>query len=1577
MKRTLLTAAFCALLTLGVHAAQAPTPATRSSEVPRLLRYSGSVAADPGAPRAGAVGVVFAIYAEQTGGAPLWVETQNVQLDAQGRYTVNLGAVNALPNSIFAANEARWLGVQVLADSAPEQPRVMLVSVPYALKAQDAETLGGRPASAYLLADTTTPTGNRTPARRGAAAALEVEGAVNADEPHTVNAIPKFSATNTLDDSLMFETYNQAAFDAFGLVIPGNEDVVNIGDGTGLRKRLNVTGRVTAESFDINTSTLANSFRVVNDHPDARAMQANARDGGHGFTTGLFASARSNNAAGITAYAYEPDVPNTGDEYAAGVFAGNYNPAGPGVVAWSAYNGTVNGDDFPIVTDPVGLYAAVAHSTGIAAVLDYRNTGTGQLLSARMNGTEVTSLNTAGDFTTAGGISATGTITAAGGFSGSGAGLTGITAASITDSTITTAKLDFDPATQAELDAHKTSGDHDSRYLGPAGGTLTGDVLFGPKGTATSGSGFNSQALDLAASLYNSGNGVPYKQTFRFDVEAVNNNTPLGTFTGRLRLGFANEFFGAPPSPTGISFDPDGTVNAVKFAGDGSLLTNVAASSASDLACTGCVGTTDLADSSVTTAKIADLNITTGKLANGAVTSTKLGAGAVGNSNLADNSVTSAKIQDLSITNSDVSNSAAISPSKISGTAATLSDANVFSTNQTINGNLTLSGAINTGLRVQADVWSGDGSSPNVLGGSSSNVVSGGAYGAFIGGGGSAGSPNEVTAIFGTVAGGFDNTATHTAFVGGGFSNWASNTSAVAGGDFNTALNGSAIGGGSSNNATGPQSMIPGGVQNTASGSRSFAAGWKATAAHSDSFVWSDGIAFSSTSSNQFSAHATNGFRLMTGLSSNAGGLLIEPTTDTPNIILGNVGAPGLPNAASVGVRGAAIGGGGHASIGFGGPNLVTGSFGTVAGGVGNQAGEYGAVAGGYGNQVTGTYGAVAGGLTNTASGLRAAVLGGELNTAGGLRAAVGGGLGNSAGGEDANVSGGRENSAPTIYAAVGGGVFNTASGSYAVVSGGGANQATAQAATVGGGESNLASGIYATVPGGTSNEASGTSSFAAGQRAKATHNGSFVWGDTTNADVNSSADNEFTIRAAGGFRFLDSGNVQRFGISAAGTVTAAAFVGDGSGLTGITAGTANDLSCTGCVAESELAFDPATQAELDTHKSSTDHDARYVLKAGDTMTGTLNLPTNGLVAGTSQLVLASGNVGIGTATPNMKLRIDNTANQGGFYLSHTNTSSSQTALEVYATGTASQNALFVGSRVAGANPFINGLVVKTGGNVGIGTESPTTKLDVAGTLRVQNIVAQSTGKLILGGYDNGLGGGTGVEFNSVEQGYDFQTHFGGWASRMVITDAGNVGIATTSPSERLHVVGNGTFSGTVTASSFSGNVTGSATSFTGSLAGDVTGTQSATTVAKVRGVNVSTTAPTNGQALTYNSGTSSWTPTSQVRGINYIAGCDSCSLLTTSDSQKTIYVNVVGAMTVNEVRCYSDTGTPTINLKRDGSVNFVLSSDLSCSTIGGTTTTFTSGEETLALDDKVDFYVTGGTGAAHRVTVVIKATVI
>jgi hypothetical protein len=71
----------------------------------------------------------------------------------------------------------------------------------------------------------------------------------------------------------------------------------------------------------------------------------------------------------------------------------------------------------------------------------------------------------------------------------------------------------------------------------------------------------------------------------------------------------------------------------------------------------------------------------------------------------------------------------------------------------------------------------------------------------------------------------------------------------------------------------------------------------------------------------------------------------------------------------------------------------------------------------------------------------------------------------------------------------------------------------------VGGGLSNSADGSYSVVPGGHLNSATGSFSFAAGRRAKANHDGAFVWADSTDAEFASTQDDQFAARATGGFK--------------------------------------------------------------------------------------------------------------------------------------------------------------------------------------------------------------------------------------------------------------------------------------------------------------------------------------------------------------------------------------------------------------------------------------------------------------------------
>src|ERR1051325_10847625 len=140
------------LFVSGTPAYASPEP---TGEQARWIQFSGRVVDGKGQPVAGTIGITFAIYKDAQGGNPLWRETQNVFTDEQGIYSVFLGSEHerGLPLEIFASREARWIEAQVLLPGFGATPRVELLHVPYALKAGDADTLGGKPASDYVLAD--------------------------------------------------------------------------------------------------------------------------------------------------------------------------------------------------------------------------------------------------------------------------------------------------------------------------------------------------------------------------------------------------------------------------------------------------------------------------------------------------------------------------------------------------------------------------------------------------------------------------------------------------------------------------------------------------------------------------------------------------------------------------------------------------------------------------------------------------------------------------------------------------------------------------------------------------------------------------------------------------------------------------------------------------------------------------------------------------------------------------------------------------------------------------------------------------------------------------------------------------------------------------------------------------------------------------------------------------------------------------------------------------------------------------------------------------------------------------------
>jgi hypothetical protein len=188
-------------------------------------------------------------------------------------------------------------------------------------------------------------------------------------------------------------------------------------------------------------------------------------------------------------------------------------------------------------------------------------------------------------------------------------------------------------------------------------------------------------------------------------------------------------------------------------------------------------------------------------------------------------------------------------------------------------------------------------------------------------------------------------------------------------------------------------------------------------------------------------------------------------------------------------------------------PNLIGGYSGNSVG-----SGTEGAViAGGGESEVENSIGAesdystIGGGKENkiAANALFATISGGHRNDIG-----VSSEYSTIGGGYDSNIGN------DTELATIGGGYFNDIG-------------ADSDCSTIGGGYGNniASNAFYAVIPGGIENGI-GTGAhhaFAAGYRAKANHRGAFVWGDTNDRDVASSANDQFTVRASGGVRFFSN----------------------------------------------------------------------------------------------------------------------------------------------------------------------------------------------------------------------------------------------------------------------------------------------------------------------------------------------------------------------------------------------------------------------------------------------------------------------
>ena len=114
--------------------------------VPQEINYQGYLTDAGGNPLNGDVAMTFRIYNAPTGGTLLWSEGPSAVTATEGVFNVVLGSSVPITSAILDGD--RYLGMTVGTD--PEMsPRLRMTSSPFAIKAADADALGGLTSSEF------------------------------------------------------------------------------------------------------------------------------------------------------------------------------------------------------------------------------------------------------------------------------------------------------------------------------------------------------------------------------------------------------------------------------------------------------------------------------------------------------------------------------------------------------------------------------------------------------------------------------------------------------------------------------------------------------------------------------------------------------------------------------------------------------------------------------------------------------------------------------------------------------------------------------------------------------------------------------------------------------------------------------------------------------------------------------------------------------------------------------------------------------------------------------------------------------------------------------------------------------------------------------------------------------------------------------------------------------------------------------------------------------------------------------------------------------------------------------------
>jgi hypothetical protein len=113
------------------------------SAVPGQVDFQGLLLDSAGEPATGSVDLAFTLFDAPSGGTPLWSETLPDVPLADGVYSVTLGATTPITPAVLEAGTGS-LYLEIVVDGETLEPRRPLVAVPFAVRAADADALGGQ-----------------------------------------------------------------------------------------------------------------------------------------------------------------------------------------------------------------------------------------------------------------------------------------------------------------------------------------------------------------------------------------------------------------------------------------------------------------------------------------------------------------------------------------------------------------------------------------------------------------------------------------------------------------------------------------------------------------------------------------------------------------------------------------------------------------------------------------------------------------------------------------------------------------------------------------------------------------------------------------------------------------------------------------------------------------------------------------------------------------------------------------------------------------------------------------------------------------------------------------------------------------------------------------------------------------------------------------------------------------------------------------------------------------------------------------------------------------------------------------